>query len=226
MSTPSSAASPAPSSSSSSSCCLLPLSCHLPVLDRSIKFYKLLIRLGVCVCVCVDPYYITRCVYTLWAHAPLLVCLLSPLFVFVFVFMLLLLMFTFLIFLLVFCFVVFAYAALFTLLYLLFRYSTTFFHIEHAESSRLQFNLPPHFPDSDSDFDFDIDMSCLESSASLFPPSRFPRFDFLCFFFISAFFGEYPLIVAVFSTFFSRCSFCGLIVPVVPVPAADTREHP
>lgn len=71
MSTPSSAASPAPSSSSSS-CCLLPLSCHLPVLDRSIKFYKLLIRLGVCVCVCVDPYYITRCVYTLWAHAPLL----------------------------------------------------------------------------------------------------------------------------------------------------------
>lgn len=96
MSTPSSAAaSPAPSSSSSS-CCLLPLSCHLPVLDRSIKFYKLLIRLGVCVCV--DPYYITRCVYTLWAHAPLLVCLLPPLFVFVFVFMLLLLMFTFLIF--------------------------------------------------------------------------------------------------------------------------------
>lgn len=131
-------------------------------------------------------------------------------------------------FLLVFCFVVFAYAALFTLLYLLFRYSTTFFHIDHAESSRLQFNLPPHFPDSDSDsdFDFDIDMSCLESSASLFPSSRFPRFDFLCFFFISAFFGEYPLIVAVFSTFFSRCSFCGLIVPVVPVPAADTREHP
>lgn len=102
MSTPSSAASPAPSSSSSSSCCLLPLSCHLPVLDRSIKFYKLLIRLGVCVCVCVDPYYITRCVYTLWAHAPLLFCLLPPLFVFVFVFMLLLLMFTFLIFLLVF----------------------------------------------------------------------------------------------------------------------------
>lgn len=134
----------------------------------------------------------------------------------------------FLFFLLVFCFVVFAYAALFTLLYLLFRYSTTFFHIDHAESSRLQFNLPPHFPDSDSDsdFDFDIDMSCLESSASLFPSSRFPRFDFLCFFFISAFFGEYPLIVAVFSTFFSRCSFCGLIVPVVPVPAAATREHP
>lgn len=177
MSTPSSAASPAPSSSSSSSCCLLPLSCHLPVLDRSIKFYKLLIRLGVCVCV--DPYYITRCVYTLWAHAPLLVCLLPPLFVFVFVFMLLLLMFTFLIFfLLVFCFVVFAYAALFTLLYLLFRYSTTFFHIDHAESSRLQFNLPPHFPDSDSDFDFDIDMSCLESSASLFPSSCFVSISF------------------------------------------------
>lgn len=93
----SSPASPAPSSSSSS-CCLLPLSCHLPVLDRSIKFYKLLIRLGVCVCVCVDPYYITRCVYTLWADAPLPFCVLPPLFVFVFVFMLLLLMFTFLIF--------------------------------------------------------------------------------------------------------------------------------
>lgn len=180
---------------------------------------------------CVDPYYITRCVYTLWAHAPLL--LFSSAFFLLCLCLYLYLCFCclclrFLFFLLVFCFVVFAYAALFTLLYLLFRYSTTFFHIDHAESSRLQFNLPRHFPDSDSDsdFDFDIDMSCLESSASLFPPSRFPRFDFLFFFFISAFFGGYPLIVAVFSTFFSRCSFCGLIVPVVPVPAAATREHP
>lgn len=127
-----------------------------------------------------------------------------------------------------FLFCCFSYAALFTLLYLLFRYSTTFFHIDHAESSRLQFNLPPHSPDSDSDsdFDFDIDMSCLESSASLFlllllllASFRFPLLLYFCLL-------GYPLIVAVFSTFFSRSSFCSLIVPVVPVPAAATREHP
>lgn len=142
----------APASSPASSACCLPLSCHLPVLDRSIKFYKLLIRLGVCecVCLCVYPYYITRCVYTLWAHAPLLLlsCFCSSFFVCICIYAFVAYVYVSYFFVLFFVFVVFAYAALFTLLYLLFRYSTTFFHIDHAESrpvpSRLlQLNLPP-----------------------------------------------------------------------------------